>query len=155
MACGRMFRREAVSRSTSILSCRPFDCWSVATSASSGRVRSLASSFGDHCDKLGFIGVLQRVLVLGAADAAVDLDVLHRLHEQRDALDVLGRLAQPVNDFADAGAALVARFEIDVEPAGVDGGVDRARADKRGHADHVRVLTHDLGDRRAGARPWP
>ena len=60
--------------------------------------------------------------------------------------DVLGRLAQPVDDFAGAGAALVARFEVDVEAAGVDGGVDRARADERRHADHIRVLAHDVGD---------
>ena len=78
------------------------------------------------------------------ANPAVDLHILHGLHKQRDALDVFRCLAQSVNDFAGAGQALVAWFEVDVKLAGVDGGVDRTTADKRRHTRDVRVLTDDL-----------
>ena len=90
------------------------------------------------------VGIFEGVLILRAADPAVDLHILHGLHKQRDALDVFRCLAQSVNDFAGAGQALVAWFEVDVKLAGVDGGVDRTTADKRRHTRDVRVLTDDL-----------
>ena len=50
MACVSTFRREACSRSTSTLTCKPPDCWSEATSESAGLLRNTVSSFGAHSD---------------------------------------------------------------------------------------------------------
>jgi hypothetical protein len=68
------------------------------------------------------IGVLQRELVLGAADRGVDGQILHRLHVERDARDDAGRLALQAADhsLAMSSAALVVRLEIDQEAAAVE-----------------------------------
>ena len=76
------------------------------------------------------VRVLQRILILRAADAAIDLDILHRLHEKRNALNVPGCRAQPVNDFTGAGFAPVAWLEPDVNAAGVYRRVDGTGADE-------------------------
>src|ERR1035438_3641089 len=50
MAWVSTFKRDAPSRSTSTLTWRPLDCWSEATSTSSGRLRSTFNSLGAHSD---------------------------------------------------------------------------------------------------------
>ena len=117
-----------------------------------GDIRQLRP-VAQHVQQLGrpfrqfrHVGVGQRVLVLGAADAAVDLHVLGRLHEEGNALDRVGGGAQAGDDLVGAGLAAVAGLEVDVEAAGVDGGVHAAGADKGGHAHHVRVAPHNLGN---------
>ena len=80
--------------------------------------------------ELGAVGILQRVLILGAADAAVYLHVLCGLHEKRDALHGGGGVTQVFDDFTGADAALIVRFEVDVKPSGINRGVHRARANE-------------------------
>ena len=55
--------------------------------------RSRSTSFGTHVASSSRFGVLERELVLRAADARLDRQVLHRLHVQRDAGDVGERVA--------------------------------------------------------------
>ena len=50
--------------------------------------------------ELGRVGVLQNVLELRAADARVDLQILRRLHEERDAFDTARGIAQPFDDLS-------------------------------------------------------
>jgi len=73
--------------------------------------------FGDPLGKFAWIGVLQHELVLRAADRRVDRQVLDRLHVERDAGDILRLPLQPADHVAGRGAALVARFEVDQQPA--------------------------------------
>ena len=102
--------------------------------------------FGRPFRQFHDVGVRERVLVLGAADAAINLHVLGCLHEEGNALHRVRGGAQAGDDLVRAGLAAVARLEVDVEAAGVDGGVHAASADKGGHAHHVRVAPHEVGD---------
>ena len=56
--------------------------------------------------ELGEIGVLQRVLILAAADAAADGDVLRGLEHEAHALDLGELRAQPIDDVRRRGDAL-------------------------------------------------
>ena len=49
---------------------------------------SLAMNFGTHVGQFLRVGIFQRVLKLRAADAVFDGEILHRLHEERDAFDL-------------------------------------------------------------------
>ena len=99
------------------------------------------------------VRILQNVLELSAADARVDLQILRRLHEKRDAFDVAGRVAQTFDDFFRIGA-LVVRLEHNVKPRGVDRGVDRSRAHGGGNARHIRVLSGRCRRPRARVPSW-
>ena len=57
---------------------------------------------GTHVASSVGSGALERELVLRAADARLDRQVLHRLHVERDALDVRGTPLQPVDERASA-----------------------------------------------------
>ena len=59
------------------------------------------------------IGVGQRVLVLGAAQAPADADVLPRLHEEFGALDRRHLGAQALDDLVGGHVALVVRLQLD------------------------------------------
>ena len=75
----------AASRSISTKACRPWSCRSLATSASCGSCRRRSTSFGTHVRSSSTSAILERELVLRAADAVLDGQVLHRLHVERDA----------------------------------------------------------------------
>ena len=65
------------------------------------------------------IGRGQRVLVLGLAEPAADIDVLARLHEELHA-GHLGHLGpQPLDDLLRRGIALAERLELDEHARGV------------------------------------
>jgi len=51
-----------------------------------------------HGIQLGLVGIFHRVLILGAAHDIVDGQILHRLHVQLDALDLLQLRCQAVDD---------------------------------------------------------
>ena len=53
------------------------------------------------------IGIFEAVLVLRAADAVIHGQILHGLHEQRDALDFFHLRLQPADDFAGACCSLL------------------------------------------------
>ena len=89
------------------------------------------------------VGVGHRVLVLRARQPAADVDVLRRLHEQIDALQLRHLRAQARNHLVGAGgAALVLGPEGDEEDAGVGG----VAAGEHAEAGHVRVAPHHVGD---------
>ena len=60
------------------------------------------------------VRIFERVLVLRAAHAVFDREVLHRLHEQRDALDLRQLGLQAPNDLAGAHLPLVEGLEVDL-----------------------------------------
>ena len=91
--------------------------------------------------------VLQGELILRGADRGVDREILHRLHEQRDAGDVGGLRLQPADDFARARLALVVRLQIDEEAPGIQRHVGAVDADERRQAVDVGV---GRGSRRRG-----
>jgi hypothetical protein len=82
---------------------------------------------------------------LRAADARIDLQILRRLHEERDAFDIARGIAQPFDDFFGI-RALIVRLEHDVKPGGIDGRVHCSRADRGRHARDVRVAPDDIGN---------
>ncbi len=92
------------------------------------------------------VAVLKGELILGAAEPTPDVDVLGRLHEQRDAFDLRQLRPQPVDDLAGARVALIARLEIDEHPAVIDGLVDAAGSDRRDDAVDARVLQQDVDE---------
>src|SRR5215510_10189193 len=133
-----MFRRAAFSRSTVTLTCRPFCCWSLATSASSGAVRNRASSRGAHsassersasCRVYWYWVRLMRLSICTSWAACMNNE-----------MPCTGAVAARRRVMISA-----AGLEEDVEPSGVDRGVDRARADERGHTLHIRVAARQLG----------
>ena len=108
--------------------------------------------------ELRLVGIHQRVLELGAADAGADLDVLHRLEKHGDAGDAGDRAGQP-RGYHGCRVTVVDRFQRDGQPPGIGGGVDGAGADERHHAGdrriggddvrHLRLQTCQLRDRNA------
>ena len=140
--------RPACSRSTLTSMRGPPSCASEATSRSAALLRSRARQFVGPFDHLGGVGAGQRVLILRAAGACRNLDVLHRLEIDRHAGDAGDLFLQPLDDGSDAGDALLARLQADGEPSGVGRGVERADADQRDHAGDVRIGAHDRFDLR-------
>ena len=88
---------------------RPAFCWSDATSVSCGSWRKRSSRRGAQVLSSSRSVSVTRVLVLRARQPAADVDVLRRLHEQVDALE-LGQLRPQAGDDLVGGgrAALVA-----------------------------------------------
>ncbi len=79
-------------------------------------------------------GVFQRVLILGAARAVVHGDVLHRLHEQLNPLNVLQLALQPADDVRRAQVAIGERLQIYRETSAVERGVGAIGSDERAQA---------------------
>ena len=73
------------SRSTSTLNCNPPDLLVGGDIRQFGQALHLAEQFGRPFGQFRLVRILQGVLILRAADAAVDLHVLHGLHEKRNA----------------------------------------------------------------------
>ena len=73
-------------------------CWSDATSVSSGTLAQALEQRGAQVVELVEVGVGHRVLVLRARQPAADVDVLRRLHEQIDALQLRQLGAQARDD---------------------------------------------------------
>ena len=96
-----MPRRAASSRLIASVSCGPADCWSLVRSMICGTFASAFCTIGAHLFSSVEIDVGQRVLVLRRGQAAADVDVLHRLHEQPHADHAAHRLAKPGHDFGD------------------------------------------------------
>ena len=90
-------------------------------------------------DHFGAVGGHQRVLILRAAHAGGNLDVLCRLEIHGHAGDTGDRVLQPRDDLIDSRAAVVSRLQGDGEPPGIGRGIDRADADDRYDTGHVRV----------------
>jgi hypothetical protein len=76
----------------------------------------------------------------------VDLEILHRLQIDRDALRRAGG-AQPGDDGIRIGLAHMPRLERDGEPADIERGVGAVGADERRHGLHVGVGANHIGRR--------
>src|SRR6058998_1634551 len=125
-----MRNREAVLRSTTSAVPSPWSCWSLLTSASS---------------ELARIRVLEAVLVLRAAHPILDGEILHRLHEELDALDPGKRGLEAADDVARTHPATGERLQVDEDPPAVDGDVGAVHPDERGQALDRRILQDHRG----------
>lgn len=83
------------------------------------------------------VGMLQRILILGAARPSADIQLLRRLHEKRHALKRCGLFAQPRNDLIRRSMTFTKRFQADSDKANVRCAGANA-ADRRGPAPKIR-----------------
>ena len=93
------------------------------------------------------VGAGERVLILRAAHARRDLDVLHRLKVDDHARDRGDRPLQPIHDRRHRRLALIARAQGDGKPAGIRRGIHRRHADHGHHAGDVGILADRGFDR--------
>ncbi len=127
-----------------------------------GQLRHLLQPLEDLGNPLGQvrrIHGLEGELVLRAADAVLDRQVLHRLHVERNALHPGKLRLQAPDDVACAGAAHAPGFQVDEHPSAVERGIRPVDADERRQARDGRILENDgrkrllpLGHRREGDR---
>ena len=82
-------------------------------------------------------------MVLRAADAILDRQVLHRLHVKRDSLDIGEPGLEVVNHFLGTRAAFGKRLQIDQHAAAVQRRVGAVDADERGKTFHRGILQDD------------
>ena len=131
-----------MSRSISTYACRPWSCRSLATSASCGSCAQPLDQPRHPVAELVRVGALERELVLRAADAVLDRQVLHRLHVERDALARRASLRlQPPDDLASRRASRSReRLQVDQHAAAVERRVGAVDADERRQALDRRVL---------------
>ena len=132
--CGVMPSREAVSRSIMSVACSPWFCWSLATSRNSGSACSFLDELRHPERQFLGIRIFQAVLELGAADAVFHRQVLHRLHEERDPLDLGQFRLQLANDLRRIRSPLSLlgsqRLEVDLDAAAVERRVGAVDADE-------------------------
>ncbi len=88
----------------------------------------------------------QGELVLVAADAVLDAQLLHRLQVQGDARNLRYALLQPRHHHRSA-IAVAMRLQFDQQAAGVERGVVAVHADVGGHTGHRRVCFDGRGQR--------
>jgi hypothetical protein len=86
-------------------------------------------------------------LILRAADPVLDGQVLHRLHVQRDSVDLRQLRLQSPDDVARARVALGLGLQVDQHAAAVERRVAAVDADERREARHRRIGEHDVGQR--------
>src|SRR5258707_12115874 len=90
--------------------------------------------------------IVEDILILSAADSSIDLQILDRLHEKTDPLQILGRNTEPPHDLFGAGVAFFTRFENDIQSASVHGRIHRSRADKRRDTLNIGIFFNDIGN---------
>ena len=88
----------------------PWSCWSLATSRSIGKDWSFCTNCGTQTTQLPASAIFEAVLKLGPAHPVFDRQILNRLHEERDALDLRQLRLQAANDVAGADPALLDRL---------------------------------------------
>ena len=106
--------------------------------------------------RVKFVGVriFQAVLILRPAHTVFDSEILHRLHEQRDAFDLRQLRLQAADDVAGADVlSLVQRFQIDLNAAAVERRVRAVDADERRETFHRRIFQDHTRPAPAAARP--
>ena len=91
--------------------------------------------------------VLEAVLVLRAAHARFDRQVLNGLHEQADAVNLIDDRLQPADDGAGIGVPFVERLQIDLNSARVERRVRPVDSDEGRQAFDGRILQNGLGQR--------
>ena len=94
--------------------------------------------------QLVHVRIFERVLELRAAHAVFHRQILHRLHEQRDA-GHLGQLRlQAANHVAGTDLSLVERFQVDQNASAVQRRVGAVDSDERRKTLDRRILQNDL-----------
>src|SRR5262249_41737616 len=92
------------------------------------------------------IGIFETVLKLRTADAILDGQVLHRLHEERNALHIdQGRL-QAADDVAGTVMPLLERLQVDLDTPAVEGGIGAVDTDEGRQTLDGRVLQDHSGE---------
>ena len=87
------------------------------------------------------------VLVLRPADAIFHRQILHRLHVQRDSIDVREFRLQAPDHIRCADSTIAERFQIDENSSTVERRICAIHSDKRRKAFDGRVLQDDFGKR--------
>src|SRR5712671_2681648 len=91
------------------------------------------------------VHILQAVLKLRAAYAIFNGEVLHRLHEERDAVNI-GKLGLKAPDNVGGGnLALLERLEINLDSAAVQRAIDAVNPDEGGQAGDRRIFQNNVG----------
>src|SRR6267154_819435 len=91
------------------------------------------------------VHVFQAVLKLRAADAIFDGEVLHRLHEERDAVDISELGLKAPDNVGGGNLALLERLEINLDPAAVQRGIDAVNPDEGGKAGDRGIFQNNVG----------
>ena len=134
ITAGVMPKRLAVARSMSTYACRPPSCRSLATSVECGTGAAGRRACGTHVDNSCRIGVLDGELVLRAADAVLDRQVLHRLHVQRDAFDAGELACRRRMTSVRRAVTLRQRLQVDQHASAVERRIGAVDADERRQA---------------------
>ena len=104
---------------------------------------------GEHLRReaiqLVYVRIFQRVLELGAAHAVFDREILHRLHEQRDARHLRQLRLQAANHIAGAYVSSGQRFQVDQNAPAIQGCISAVDSNERRQIIHRRVLQNHLG----------
>ena len=115
----------------------------MARSRSSGMAEQLGHQLRRPVIQFLQVGIFQRVLILRAADAVLDRQVLHRLHVQRDAVDFLELRLQSLDHIGGVDASLVQRLQIDLNAPAIQRRVGSVDADERGNTLDGGILQDD------------
>src|ERR1035437_3829452 len=116
----------------------------VGGDVAQGRQRlELIHEFAGPETHFGGARIFETVLILRAADAVFDRQVLHRLQKERHRLDGRQLGLQAVDNCGDVHLALLEWFEIDQNSSAVNGGVGAIDPDKRRQTLDGRVLQND------------
>src|SRR5580704_16062033 len=89
------------------------------------------------------IGIFQRELILRAAHAVFDREVLHGLHVERHAVDLLNLWLQPADHFRRIDSALFKWLQVDQDAAAVQRRIRSIDAYERGDGLNGGVLQDD------------
>ena len=100
-----------------------------------------------HGVELVLVRILERVLILGAADPVIDREVLYRLHVQLDAFHLLELGTEAIDDRSRREAAIFKGLQIDLDAAAVQRGIGAVGSDKRGDTFNRGIGEQDLGER--------
>ena len=107
----------------------------------------LADDFGKPLIQFIRIGILEAVLKLRAAHTALDGQVLHRLHVQRDPLHLCELRLKTTDNIARAKVSLVDWLQVDLNSPAIRRRVHFVDADKGRETFHCRIAQDDAGQR--------
>src|SRR5215813_3655035 len=113
------------------------------------QLRKILQAFlesGNPGVQLFSVDVFQTVLKLRAADAVFDGQVLHRLHEECDAINFVELRLKAANHVAGANFAFGERLQIHLNAAGVKCRVCAINSDEGGKALYRRILQYHVSE---------
>jgi len=84
-----------------------------------GKFLKSCNQIPGHAVEFVNIGIFESVLVLGAADAIIDGEILHRLHVKLDSFNLRQLRSKPFDDATGGNAALFKRLQVDLDATAV------------------------------------